>query len=88
MTQQKISPIAAKDRIQIIDILRGIALLGIILVNVHEISYSWYVAGITGKTIDRIAISITDVFFLNKFYTLFSFLFGLGMAIQMVRAKK
>jgi len=88
MTATHMSPITNKDRIQVIDILRGIALLGIIMVNVHEISYSWYATEVTGSAIDRFAQFITDTFFLNKFYTLFSFLFGLGMAIQMIRAER
>ncbi len=82
-----ISPIAKKDRIQVIDILRGMALLGILLVNVHEVSSSWYVTDVSGTTIDRFTQILTDIFFLNKFYTLFSFLFGLGMSIQMIRAE-
>ncbi len=88
MTAISISPISSKERIQVIDILRGIALLGILFVNVHEISNSWYVTEVTGSAIDRFAQYITDTFFLNKFYTLFSFLFGLGMAIQMIRAEQ
>ena len=88
MTAKSISPVKSKERIQVIDILRGLALLGIIMVNVHEISYSRYVTEIAGTGIDRAAEFITDAFFLNKFYTLFSFLFGLGMAVQMIRAEK
>jgi uncharacterized protein len=88
MTTTTMAPISNKDRIQVIDILRGLALLGIILVNVHEISYSWLVTEVTGRAGDRWAQFIIDTFFVNKFYTLFSFLFGLGMAIQMVRAKR
>jgi uncharacterized protein len=88
MAVPSISPIENKDRIQVIDILRGIALLGIIMVNVHEISYSWYVTEVNSSALDKFAQFITDTFFLNKFYTLFSFLFGLGMSLQMIRAEQ
>jgi len=80
----------AKDRtrIEIIDVLRGFTLLGIILVHFAE----QYYAGpapqkFNNFTIhflgDEIITGFIGIFISGKFYMIFSFLFGLSFFIQM-----
>ena len=75
---------------EVLDALRGFALFGILLVNMAL--FSWPVYDLmmgqevwTGL-VDQIADWLIRFFAEGKFYALFSFLFGLGMTIQMERA--
>ncbi len=83
-------PVGERERIPVIDILRGFALLGILLVNMGIFSAPFIgsVIGIPrGETpLDRAAEFGIWWLATGKFYPLFSFLFGLGMSIQLARA--
>jgi uncharacterized protein len=84
-----LAPTRATERIQAIDILRGFALLGILVVNMELFNHSFYdyIVGIQPtEPVDRWIRMGVAIFAEGKFYSLFSFLFGLGMAIFMVRA--
>ena len=77
-----------KDRIEIIDILRGFALLGIIIVHFTEQYYAGQppeaVKDFGAKNIaDNIVQGFSFLFIQGKFYMIFSFLFGLSFFIQM-----
>jgi uncharacterized protein len=77
-----------KDRIEIIDILRGFALLGIIIVHFTEQYYAGQapdaVKDFGAKNIaDNIVLGFSGMFVQGKFYMIFSFLFGLSFFIQM-----
>lgn len=77
-------PIEPRDRIEAIDTIRGFALFGVLLVNMYNFgAYSPIWTG-TG---DRVAFSIMRVFFETKSWRLFAMLFGLGFALQLVRAQ-
>lgn len=80
-------PIHILDRIQLVDILRGFAVLGILIANMA--SYSGQSPGLDAwqHPIDRAIYLLTRFFVEAKFYTLFSFLFGWGMALQLSRAQ-
>ncbi len=88
MTDTVMSPVKKTERINEIDIIRGIALLGILIVNMHffkspvmaEHSPSDYPFGL-----DQATSWIINLFFAGKFYAIFSFLFGLGFYIFMER---
>lgn len=85
-----IAPIAATQRIHTIDMLRGFALLGILLVNMELFTHSYYdyIFGMETTTqADRWARFGVQFFAEGKFYSMFSFLFGLGMAIMMLRCE-
>lgn len=80
-----LSPVAPKDRIFQLDMLRGWAILGILAVN--AVSFAWPVEvmmsekappGSTGMA-DMIGLWVTDVFFADKFRTLFTMLFGVSI---------
>lgn len=79
------------NRLQVVDALRGFALFGILIVHcsqcfsaqkLPENLYQIYIDGsLNGLMNDKIAL-----LFENKFYTLFSFLFGLSFSIILSRS--
>jgi uncharacterized protein len=85
------NPVNTAERIDILDALRGFAIFGIFMINVRVFSgYSYISDELKNKLLlsawDPFFDSIHIVFFSGKFYTLFSLLFGIGFAIQIVRA--
>ncbi|MGD9002560.1 MAG: hypothetical protein PVF04_07845, partial [Anaerolineae bacterium] len=70
----------------VVDILRGFAVLGILLVNMLSFSGYFHTPTLEMGAIHRLATLLIQFVAQAKFYTLFSFLFGWGMAIQMRRA--
>lgn len=79
-----LAPISSGDRIEIIDIIRGFAILGIFLVNMGDFHSPWLyleVGKLWTSPIDIGADIFVDIFAQSSFYTLFSFLFGFGMVI-------
>ncbi len=87
-TQARLTPITKAERIQIIDVLRGFAIWGILMVNITDMLGP--PGGILGR--DTFIYLVGEAFvlglFVNKFYSLFSLLFGLGISIQMMRAEE
>ena len=89
--QTAIGPIEPRERLLVIDVLRGVAILGILIVNMD--SYAWPMAlprlGWAESTglADRLAGFFIRLMAEGKFYPLFSFLFGFGLAMQMTRAE-
>ncbi len=75
-----LTPVAAKERIQTLDVLRGFALFGILWMNIpmnYEGTASFqHIIGQLGQL-------LAD----GKFYTTYSFLFGLGFSVQLLRAQ-
>lgn len=83
-------PVLGRERIQTLDVLRGFALFGILLVNMEFFSLPIYTQvlsppAFTGPA-DRVASWLIAFLAEGKFYSLFSFLFGYGLTIQMARA--
>jgi len=83
-------PIAVTERVEVMDILRGFAILGILLVNMaaYNSADSVSLSSLWASPIDRSAGRVIEFLAQGKFYTLFSFLFGLGLMVQMARAEK
>jgi uncharacterized protein len=86
----EISPIAGKARIQSIDVLRGFALLGILLMNI--IAFAFPLAAYTDPTIDGatqginlVVFASMDVLVEGSMRTIFSMLFGAGMLIFLAK---
>jgi uncharacterized protein len=85
-------PIAARERIDVIDVLRGFTIFGILLVNMPL--YGWpnwgpmraIRAQLASGPLDGAASWFLWLFAEDKFYPLLSFLFGLGFSIQLARA--
>jgi uncharacterized protein len=87
-----IAPTAARERIDLLDILRGFALLGILIVNMGIFSFP-FIAQITrtprgDSTLDHATELLIAALATGKFYPLFAFLFGLGMWMQMERIQE
>jgi uncharacterized protein len=82
----RIEPLRPGRRLAVVDILRGFAVLGILLVNMLSFSGYPYTSGAEMGTVDRVATLLIRFVAQAKFYTLFSFLFGWGTVIQMRRA--
>jgi len=84
-----VGPVPGQERIEAIDILRGAAILGILIVNMGIFSMPADLAAQQQwpNAIDRTAETLILFFVQEKFKTLFSFLFGLGLAVQMMRAE-
>jgi uncharacterized protein len=80
------APVRPPKRIEIVDILRGLAVLGILLFNMMSFSGSLHTPLQQMTPIHRAATLFIKFVAQAKFYTLFSFLFGWGMSIQMERA--
>lgn len=91
MSTATLSPVQPTERIQIIDILRGFALFGILLVNmdlfVRPAQTLMLPLDTMTSGIDRVADWLVRFLAESKFYSLFSFLFGLGFAFQLTRAE-
>ena len=84
-----IGPVPGQERIEAIDILRGVAVLGILIVNMGLFSLPEGLPAqqLWPNMIDRTVETLILFFAQEKFKTLFSFLFGLGLAVQMMRAE-
>ncbi|MEJ1096665.1 MULTISPECIES: DUF418 domain-containing protein [unclassified Pseudoxanthomonas] len=88
---RNLSPVAPADRIETLDVLRGFALLGILLMNIEGF-VGPLVGALTGLDplltgADRWVDAAIYVMVQGKFYTLFSLLFGMGFAVMSQRAE-
>ena len=72
-------PPADGRRLHVLDVLRGIALLGMFLVH-----FNTYSSG--GGRLDAIYGQIVTLFFEERFWAMFGILFGVGFALQFRRA--
>ncbi|MEE8262404.1 MAG: hypothetical protein V3R83_08080, partial [Gammaproteobacteria bacterium] len=84
--KQITGPIEPERRLDAVDMVRGFALFGVLLVNMYNFGASdplnW------GAPIDELAFSVKRFFFETKSWRLFAFLFGFGFALQMLRAEQ
>lgn len=77
------------ERIEVLDVYRGFAILGIFVVNIvimnstflnqDEFALQWT------SNIDIITQKILQLFFYTKFFPIFSLLFGLGISMQAIK---
>lgn len=86
------APIAPSERIAAIDIIRGFALIGILLVNLkyfaHPAMYQFVIGENIWEGFNGFIDSAIFILAEGKFYTMFSFLFGLGFIVFMDKAMK
>ncbi len=81
-----LNPTVGTERIEILDVLRGFALFGVVVVNM-SVDWSWsdsFVAQ-TPQRADDVIAHLLKVLGRGKLLTVFSFLFGLGVMMQMRR---
>jgi uncharacterized protein len=86
------APVAAAERIANLDVLRGVALCGILLMNIRTMSmpepayffpYTW--GDMTG--VNGAVWYLTELLASSKFITLFSLLFGAGIVLMNDKAR-
>jgi uncharacterized protein len=90
MSKSQISPISLQERIEILDVLRGLAVCGILIGNMQWFSgYGMMPPAVAGRgpLADQITHFLVWLFVEGKFYSIFSFLFGFGFALQIARAE-
>ncbi len=89
----KFLPVKLSERADILDVLRGFALLGILVINI--IGFSGYgllteemKRQITTYPIDKYISGLQTLLAEGKFYSIFSLLFGIGFSIILIRLKQ
>ncbi len=86
---QMLSPVQTKEREIFMDVLRGFAILGIFIANLN--SFSWYSEQVQANSpyllpaLDHKMSFLHHMFIEGKFYSIFSLLFGWGIALQIKR---
>ena len=82
-------PVTSAERIAILDIVRGFALLGILIMNMPGFSTSFFAEAdgshLWNDPVNKYAELARDMLFSGKFNSMFSLLFGLGFTIQLGR---
>lgn len=84
------APVLLKDRVDILDILRGFALIGVMIDNLFGFT-GWGYATMESRQAlstwpaDGVLGALENVLIAGKFYSLFSLLFGVGFSIILVR---
>src|SRR5581483_10350160 len=85
-------PTQPDERISLIDVLRGLALFGIIAANMRGFAgplTAYFQPDLLWKSrIDFWVQAFIDTFIQGKFITIFAFLFGVGFILQFERAEK
>jgi uncharacterized protein len=88
-----VAPVAQKQRINSLDILRGIALLGILLINIVHFGLPWpahinpIVTG-AATEINLLVWKINSLFFEGTMRAIFSMLFGAGVILFIAKAEE
>jgi uncharacterized protein len=93
VTSEKGSPIAVSERAVALDALRGVALFGVLLVNLLTIFrvslFAQFLpnAGLPQSRADHVVSRVLVIGLEFKAFTLFSLLFGIGLAAQHERTR-
>jgi len=88
LTTNRLNPVQPAERINEIDIIRGLALFGILMVNMSYFKAPLYFERFPSEFpagIEQLSAWFIQLLFTGKFYAIFSFLFGLGFYIFMER---
>jgi uncharacterized protein len=92
MTPAALTPVASNERIQSLDVVRGFALIGILMMNVEFFNRATATLGSgmqTGLSGANLWVSyFVQYFVTGKFWTIFSLLFGMGFAVMLTRAER
>jgi len=85
------APVLGADRIQSLDILRGIAILGILVMNIYAFAMPFpaYTNPLLMGGTDSLNMGtwfVTHIFFDQKFLSIFAMLFGAGIVLMTGRA--
>jgi uncharacterized protein len=88
---QSAQPVDRAERLEVLDVIRGVAVFGILLMNIVPFSGALMfnlgdAASLPGARFDRASEYFLELVAHAKFYSLFSLLFGVGFAIFLDRA--
>lgn len=89
-TVSEARPTPPAERIELLDVLRGLAVAGILIGNMQWFSGYGMVPpalALTPTWADHVTHFLVHVLIEGKFYSIFSFLFGFGFAVQITRAE-
>ena len=80
------------DRIEVLDVLRGVAIFGILIANMLAAGGYFFLdstarSALSTAAPDGVMLYLIHVLVEGKFYSLFSLLFGIGFAVQLGRAE-
>ncbi len=92
MVDAPASPVSPQERIELLDVLRGVALFGILVVNLPFLGLPMQDAmregnALVDPSVDAWTAALVRALAENKFMALFSLLFGMGLALQVDRAE-
>lgn len=79
------SLMATRERITSIDIIRGLAIMGIFLINIQSFILEGGQDRLNISKMDEMVYRIIEMFALGKFHFIFAFLFGIGSSIFLSR---
>jgi uncharacterized protein len=83
-----LSPVAPRERVLTLDVLRGFALLGVLTANLFWLySARQFEPPPEPRAIDHVAVALESLLVQGKAQTLLTFLFGFGFAVQLLRAQ-
>jgi uncharacterized protein len=88
-TPSSLTPVSLDQRIKALDILRGFALMGILLMNIEWFSRPIISSGVVDielSGVDHAVGWLIRCFVEGKFYKLFALLFGMGFAVMLTQA--
>ncbi len=93
ISQNLSGPIAANERADVLDALRGFALLGIFISHIPDFSGYTFMAPVAQAQLDKFHVDgaaalLQDFLIRGKFFSLFSLLFGIGFAVQIDSAAR
>jgi len=85
----KAAPVPVNERVAALDVLRGVALLGIFIMNMPGFSHSLFAAPPPAAGMGAALVAaLRALLFAGKFNLLFGLLFGIGFALQMARLER
>ena len=83
-----VGPTTPGKRIVALDVLRGFALLGVLVVNITGFSGIAAIGQEWTGFADKAVPELMQYFFTSKFFSMFTMLFGIGFAMQIARLEK
>jgi len=91
LEQEKLLPLGKGERVIELDVLRGFAIFGILLMNIEYFTtplQDLFFEFSSYSGINNVVDVLTEIFITGKFVTLFSVLFGMGFAVMQIRSAK
>src|SRR5690242_4263642 len=81
--QTEFTPVAPQERVQLLDVLRGFCLFGVLWSNLNDHYGTPDPATRMDQALQWVQFWLVE----ERFYSLLGFLFGMGFAIQLLRAQ-